>query len=165
MIEVMVGFLFGLGISIIGFAFRKLRGRAPHRFDLWGDEVERAAIRCIQADLQAAESKAALVSLIGDIPKDFDASAWLGCHVAAGVHRAALLEAERQGIVRRGLMSEVYDGAMRRTSYESTDQFVPEPADYDSIPPPPHVRKIEAPAVQATITWVKGRLLPWGGAS
>lgn len=80
----------------------------PKDFRRWHDELEVKALRAIQADMQAAECRAALVRLIGQLPADYDPTALLACNVAAGVHRAVLENAERAGIVQKGSFELVY---------------------------------------------------------
>lgn len=97
------------------------RDGIPKDFARWHDELELRSLQAIQADLHAAESRARLVALIGQIPADFDPTALLAVNVAAGVHRAALEHAERKGIVRPGAFAQVY-GSSPTLSAPSDDR-------------------------------------------
>lgn len=112
-IALLAGGLSGLAVYVsMRVADRwSTRDGIPKNFARWHDELELRALQAIQADLHAAESRARLVALIGQIPADFDPTALLAVNVAAGVHRAALEHAERQGIVRPGSFERVYGHA------------------------------------------------------
>lgn len=127
-----LGGSFAVGIwLIIRTAERFMAGASiPKHFGRWHDELEHRALRAIQADMHAAECRAALVELIGQIPQDFDPTALLACQVAAGVHRAVLDHAERQGLVRPGSFEKVYgprlDGE-RIPAFDREPEPEPEP--------------------------------------
>lgn len=89
----------------------------PRDMTSWQDEVERHAIEAIRADLYAAQCRAALVELIGKVPADFDPTLLYGGQVAAGVHRAAVVEAEQQGIIRSGTYQRVYGRPIEEMTY------------------------------------------------
>jgi hypothetical protein len=130
------GIVFAVGVFIIlRIVDRMVFGRnIPRDMQKWQDEVERVAVQCIQADLWVAESKARLVELIGQVPKDFDPTVFLGCQIAAGIHRAVLIEAEKKGLVNAGLFEKVYGVSLEQASLGV--QGAPPPA---SLPPPPSV--------------------------
>jgi hypothetical protein len=89
----------------------------PRDMTSWQDEVERHAIEAIRADLYSAQCRAALVELIGKVPADFDPTLLYGGQVAAGVHRAAVVEAEQQGIIRSGTYQRVYGRPIDEMTY------------------------------------------------
>jgi hypothetical protein len=89
----------------------------PRDMTSWQDEVERHAIEAIRADLYSAQCRAALVELIGKVPADFDPTLLYGGQVAAGVHRAAVVEAEQQGIIRSGTYQRVYGRPIEEMTY------------------------------------------------
>jgi len=109
-IALLMGACVGVGLFVLLRVGERWSSRdnIPREFARWHDELELRALQAIQADLHAAESRARLVSLIGQIPQDFDPTALLAVNVAAGVHRAALEHAERQGIIRAGSFEKVY---------------------------------------------------------
>ena len=79
-----------------------------------------------------------LTELVGEMPPTFEPGAWLACRVADGVHRAVVLEAERRGLIRSGVVGEIYAEAMPP---QQDEQRTP------SVPPP-------------SVRFVNGRLLP-----
>jgi hypothetical protein len=155
--------------------------RVPRDMASWQDEVERTAIEAIRADLYAAQCRAGLVELIGKVPADFDPTLLLGCQVAAGVHRGAVYEAERQGIIRTGTYERVYgtsidevvfDGSFSDTPYVAPVPVVdevrrrreardPEPRRQGTAPhgtaPQGAPRRPSVPC-----DWVGGKLVPIG---
>lgn len=101
--------MFGAGVGLITYQVRKWWDRRHiGRFNRWLEELEAQAIQVIQDDARAAESKANLFALIGELPADFDPTIFLTCKVAEGLHRAVLLEAERRGLVTAGTFERVY---------------------------------------------------------
>lgn len=102
-----------LGVRIV----RSWGINVPRDMTSWQDEVERTAIEAIRADLYSAQCRAALVELIGKVPADFDPTLLYGGQVAAGVHRAAVVEAERQGIIRTGTYERVYGRPIDEMTY------------------------------------------------
>jgi hypothetical protein len=170
------GAVFGAGIFIVLRVLdRMFFGRnVPKDMQRWQDEVERAAVRCIQADLFAAESKAQLVELIGQVPKDFDPTVFLGVQVAAGIHRAVLIEAEKKGLVREGLFEKVYGVSLEQASLGAQMSPMPPTPMPPSSPPPsgthsrPPLHLVTtpppAPVVEQEevpdVTFVNGRCVP-----
>ena len=141
--HVVLGFSVAVGLWAVARFGPRLFGKGPPKDMLeWQGELERAAIEAIRADLYAAQTKAALALMIGQMPEDFDATAFLGCRVAEGVHRACLREAEEQGLVRPGFVDEVYAPAA-----------------------PPRGAPASAPGLRLVEDlppneWVEGRLVP-----
>ena len=80
----------------------------PQGFGAWKDELERRASYAVRKDFEAAEAKSELMAMMGEIPRDFDPTVMLGLHVAAGVQRAVLMEAEERGIVRAGTFQRTF---------------------------------------------------------
>lgn len=124
----LIGVVVGIGLAVIALRLlpRVLRafGRRVTRTQAeWQIEVEAAAIAAVHADLEAGRAKAWLIELIGSIPSEFDASAWLGCNIAAGVQRAVLQRAEEEGLIRPGLVDVVFPPAVA----EPPAAYEPEP--------------------------------------
>ena len=153
-----------LGIHLgIHFLPRLLRKTPPRDMLTWGGAVERAAIEAIRADLYAAQTKAELVELIDHIPADFDASVFLSCQIAAGVHRAALQEAIAQGILRPETLATIYP-PLAPPAPVVTSSMAPSSVGGPSGPPAPLRLVTPLQSVPATNTelleWVDGRLVP-----
>lgn len=119
----LLGGMLGAGVFVLLRVAERwtAQGAIPRDFRRWHDELELRALQAIQADLHAAEARARLVALIGEIPQDFDPTALLAVNVAAGVHRAALEHAERAGIVRPGSFARVYGEPPTYSSAPSPD--------------------------------------------
>lgn len=100
----------GAGVySLFRFADRLTSKAAiPDDVRRWKDELETRAIRAVQADMHAAECRAALVQLMGELPADYDPTALLAVNIAAGVHRAVVEQAEQSGIIKAGTFRAVY---------------------------------------------------------
>lgn len=137
--ELLLATMLGVGCTVLAWAvYRAVANRPAKRMEEWQEQVEGLAIVCIRKDMDAALAKAALVSKIGELPATFDPTCFLTCHIAAGVHRATLAEAERLGLIRPGMASEIYAEAMPP---QQDEQRTP------SVPPP-------------SVRFVNGRLLP-----
>lgn len=101
----------GAGIYLLLRFFDRLQasgGPIPADMRRWRDELEMRAMRAVQADMQAAEARVALVRLIEELPADYDPTALLAVQIAAGVHRAMVAQAEKDGIIQRGTFERVY---------------------------------------------------------
>lgn len=102
----------GTGAGLIGLVVAWWHKRRPARGMLeWHAEVERRAVAVVQSDLQAAEAKAHLLELIGEMPKDFNPTVFLTVDLSAGFQRAAMHQAEQLGLVPRGTFARVYGAA------------------------------------------------------
>jgi hypothetical protein len=124
----------GAGAGLISFTLARYfdGSKIPKRMAGWHSEVERRAVMSIQADLHAAETRAHLVELIGDLPSDFDATVLLAADIGQGYQRAAIYEAERKGLVPTGTFERVYgisitevQTAAERDELDGTAQAVP----------------------------------------
>lgn len=133
--DFLLGVIVGAGLMVIALRLvpRALRAWGVHvrksQAD-WQDEVERTAIACLHADLESARTKARLVELIGEIPKEFDPAVFLGCSIAAGVQRAVLQRAEEEGLIPAGMIERVF--------------VEPEPAKAEPVdlPGPSNIRRL-----------------------
>ncbi|MDE2022220.1 MAG: hypothetical protein KGI71_04920 [Patescibacteria group bacterium] len=130
---------------------------APREMQRWRDELEKRCIAVIQADLTAAETKAALFEMIGTIPDGFNPAAFLGLQLAAGVQRAVLIEAERRGLVREGSFVNVYGMSVEQATIGSGATMPPPP-------PAPVETAAEAPPSppEPDVEFVDGQLVPKG---
>ena len=113
----------------------------PQNFADWKDELERRAQHAIRKDAEAAEAKADLIAMIGEIPRDFDPTVMLSLHVAAATQRAILIEVEQRGIVREGTFQRTFGISIE----EATTGVPPRSEDVDPDPVVndiPNVRRI-----------------------
>lgn len=120
-----------VGVAIVSLAWAVWRTwslRPAKQMAEWQERVEAAAIECIRRDMDAALAKARLAELVGEMPATFEPGAWLACRVADGVHRAVVLEAERRGLIRAGVVGEIYAEAMPPQQDEQRTPSVPPPA-------------------------------------
>lgn len=137
--ELLLATMLGVGCTVLAWAvYRAVANRPAKRMEEWQQRVEAMAIECIRRDMDAALAKARLTELVGEMPPTFEPGAWLACRVADGVHRAVVLEAERRGLIRSGVVGEIYAEAMPP---QQDEQRTP------SVPPP-------------SVRFVNGRLLP-----
>jgi len=139
--------------------------RVPRDMVSWQDEVERTAIEAVRADLYAAQCRAGLVEMIGKIPGDFDPTLLFSGQVVAGVHRGAIYEAERQGIIKNGTYERVYgrsiDDVVYDGSFSDTPFAMEEPVPVvDEVRRRRQARDPQRPSVPCD--WSGGKLVPIG---
>jgi hypothetical protein len=155
--DLILGLISGAGVCLLATKIgpRVLRAwgvHIPKKMDEWQEEVERTAIAVIHADLDAARTKARLVELIGEIPKDFDPSAFLGCHIAAAVQREVLMRAEQEGLIEPGVADRMFSQESRtnmsRLASSEVATYEEPPVAYGTMDEAPNVRRI------------RGKLLP-----
>lgn len=147
-----------VGLIIATIALTRLVDRmfirsVPRDMARWRDELERACIACLHADLNAAETKGHLAEMIGKVPADFNPSAFLGMQLAAGVQRAVLIEAERRGLVRAGMFASVYGMSVEQATVGGGVPAVVAVA--DTVPPP-------VPPREPEVEFIDGRPVPRG---
>ncbi len=141
-----LGLSIGIGIMVMAmFLPRLLKQKPPKDMLMWAGEVERKAIEAIRSDLYAAQTKAELIELIGEIPEEFDPSVMLSCQVAAGAHKAAIREAEAQGLIRAGMFEEIYPTVP-----------VAQPAPSQT----PALRLVQTQQSGPNVEWIEGKLVP-----
>lgn len=170
--------LFALGICLVG----RVLYRLVHRlFQQWGivdhvprdmrefvDDLERTAGESFRADLYAAQCRAALVSLTGKVPADFDPTVLLACQVSAGLHRAVLVEAERQGLLPEGSFERVYGvsvedaagGPMVRGRAPTPPEAWRDERDVEAEPEPDAGSRSVPAAPPGNVHWIGGRQVP-----
>ena len=157
--ELILGIVSGAGacvlfLKIIPRVLRSWGVHIPKKMDEWQDEVERTAIAVIHADLDAARTKARLVELIGEIPKDFNPSAFLGCHIAAAVQREVLMRAEQEGLIEPGVADRMFS----HESHANMGRLISGEMATDD-PEPPSAYVTEADDVP-NVRRIRGKLLP-----
>jgi hypothetical protein len=153
----MAAVLLGIGTFVVMRSLDRLFIRSiPRDLSRWRDEVERAAIACIHADLHAAETKGHLMQLIGKVPSDFDPSAFLGMQLASAVQRAVLIEAERGGLVRVGTFESVYGVTVE---WAMAGNGAP-PVATDAAPPADVSPTVPSPAPEPDVEFVNGKCVP-----
>lgn len=139
-----LGLSIGLGIMIAIISLpRLLKQKPPKDMLAWAGEVERKTIEAIRSDLYAAQTKAELIELIGEIPEEFNPAVMLACRVSDTVHMAAIREAESQGLIRQGMFDEIYPTAQAT-----------------SPTPPPALHLVHAPKSGPNVEWIGNRLVP-----
>lgn len=124
--------------KLVPRALRAFGVYLPKSMNEYRMELERLVIAVVQSDADAAMHKAALMEYIGQMPSDFDPTAFLALNVAQAVHREVMLEYERRGIVTEGMTERIF-GAER-----------------DPLPPRAYMAEDDAPRPRR----LGGKLLP-----
>lgn len=148
--------VFGVGILVVVWGFNRLfrRASAPRDVIRFRDELERRAVECLHADMEAAEKKMLLMEMVGGpLPEHFDPGVFLGLKVAAGVQRALLVEAERKGLVRVGTFERVYGVTIDQA-------FAVAPAPATPAAPATVDVPAEAPPAMPLVEFAGGKIVP-----